>query len=125
MSCSSVDLGKAAWGSGAASVSPLASYVAMFQNPTENLTVWPLETFRRVYLSWPWSLSQGALVLVKLFATQKAEVNLTGIVLSADHRCAKTHAEDPFCRNSDWALASGRKTYLLYGGHTNIGEVRA
>ncbi|HWZ81976.1 MAG TPA: hypothetical protein VNW47_05100 [Terriglobales bacterium] len=40
---------------------------------------------------------------------------MTGIVLSADHRCTKTHGEDTFCRNSDWALASGRKTYLLYG----------
>src|ERR1700724_2658754 len=46
---------------------------------------------------------------------QKAEIRLTGIVLAADHRCSKTHREDPLCRSSDWALASGRKTYLLDG----------
>ncbi|HLZ43181.1 MAG TPA: hypothetical protein VKQ11_19595 [Candidatus Sulfotelmatobacter sp.] len=46
---------------------------------------------------------------------QKAVIKLTGIVLAADHRCATTDVKDPFCRTSDWALASGRKTYLLYG----------
>jgi len=47
--------------------------------------------------------------------SQRSEITLTGIVLTADHRCAKTHVKEMFCRSSDWALASGRKTYLLYG----------
>jgi hypothetical protein len=64
----------------------------------------------------------GALVVVtgrfgfgQTALPQKAEIRLTGIVLAADHRCSKTHREDLLCRSSDWALASGRKTYLLYG----------
>jgi hypothetical protein len=47
--------------------------------------------------------------------SQRSEIKLTGIVLTADHRCAKTHVKEMLCRISDWALASGRKTYLLYG----------
>jgi hypothetical protein len=47
--------------------------------------------------------------------SQRSEIKLTGIVLTADHRCVKTNVKEMFCRTSDWALASGRKTYLLYG----------
>jgi hypothetical protein len=47
--------------------------------------------------------------------SHKSEIKLTGIVLTADHRCANTHPKELFCRSSDWALASGRRTYLLYG----------
>jgi hypothetical protein len=43
------------------------------------------------------------------------EIKLTGIVLAADHRCSAPHKSDGLCRRSDWALASGRQTYLLYG----------
>jgi hypothetical protein len=57
----------------------------------------------------------GYLCPCQTAALQKAEVKLTGIVLSADHRCSRTAATDAFCRSSDWALTSGRKTYLLYG----------
>lgn len=46
---------------------------------------------------------------------QIPEIKMTGIVLTSDHRCALSHAEDALCRSSDWALASGRRTYLLYG----------
>jgi hypothetical protein len=45
----------------------------------------------------------------------KTEIQLTGIVLAADHRCSKSHKKDDLCRSSDWALASGGKTYLLFG----------
>jgi hypothetical protein len=48
-------------------------------------------------------------------AVEQTDIKLTGIVLSIDHRCFNTHARDNLCRSSDWALASGRKTYLLYG----------
>jgi hypothetical protein len=48
-------------------------------------------------------------------SSQASEIKLTGIVLTVDHRCAKTHVKELFCRTSDWAIASGRKTYLLYG----------
>jgi hypothetical protein len=46
---------------------------------------------------------------------QKIPIILTGIVLVVDHRCANTKREDILCRDSDWALNSGRTTYLLYG----------
>ena len=45
-------------------------------------------------------------------------VTMTGIVLVVDHRCVTTHRADMFCRSSDWALASGRTTYLLSGDMT-------
>ena len=57
----------------------------------------------------------AGLALGQTVAPKKSEVKLTGVVLTADHRCSRTHTEDMFCRKSDWALASGRKTYLLYG----------
>ena len=46
---------------------------------------------------------------------RKTEIKLTGILLTSDYRCSKAHAEHVLCRSSDWALASGRTTYLLYG----------
>jgi hypothetical protein len=47
---------------------------------------------------------------------QKTQIKLTGVVLTSDHRCFKTHVQDDLlCRSSDWALASGNTTYLLYG----------
>lgn len=48
-------------------------------------------------------------------AHTKGEIELTGIVLTSDHRCSKTHQKDRLCRTSDWALASGHQTYLLLG----------
>jgi hypothetical protein len=57
----------------------------------------------------------GLFCLCQTTSSQKSEIKLTGIVLTADHRCSTTHAEDVLCRTSDWALASGRKTYLLFG----------
>jgi hypothetical protein len=45
----------------------------------------------------------------------KTEIELTGIVLTSDHRCSNIQQKDTLCRSSDWALASGRTTYLLYG----------
>ena len=49
---------------------------------------------------------------------KKREIKLTGIVLASDARCSEAHTpmdSDGLCRSSDWALASGRITYLLYG----------
>lgn len=48
---------------------------------------------------------------------QKHEVDLTGIVLTSDHpHCSDTRSPGaPPCQSSDWALASGRTIYLLYG----------
>src|SRR4029077_6372550 len=57
----------------------------------------------------------GRSCVCQAVSPQRAEIKATGIVLTADHRCAKTHSTEMFCRSSDWALASGRKTYLLYG----------
>ncbi len=57
----------------------------------------------------------GRFCLCQAASPQRSEIKATGIVLTADHRCAKTHVKELFCRSSDWALASGRKTYLLYG----------
>lgn len=46
----------------------------------------------------------------------KREVTLTGIELASDHRCSDTQREaDSACRSPNWALASGRTIYLLYG----------
>ena len=53
---------------------------------------------------------------------QKREINLTGIVLTSDHRCSDAHEPDELCRSSDWALASGRTTYLLYGDKPTLGR---
>jgi hypothetical protein len=60
-------------------------------------------------------LVTGVIGFGQAASRQKAEIRLTGIVLTADHRCSKPHAEDLLCRSSDWALAVGRKTYLLFG----------
>lgn len=49
---------------------------------------------------------------------QKREIQLTGIVLTSDRRCAGLRTpidSTSLCRSSDWALASGRTTYLLFG----------
>ena len=48
-------------------------------------------------------------------APAKPEIQLTGIVLTSDHRCYNNPEKSTLCRSSDWALASGRTTYLLYG----------
>ncbi len=51
----------------------------------------------------------------------RREIKLTGIVLTSDHRCSGTHAHiDMFCRESDWALASGGTTYLLFGDNARL-----
>jgi hypothetical protein len=51
------------------------------------------------------------------------EVKLTGIVLTNDHNtvCLKTKEEEA-CgdRGTDWALASGRTTYLLLGDESTL-----
>jgi len=69
----------------------------------------------------------GALVVMgghsrvcQTVSSQRSEIKATGIVLAADHHCAKTKSKELFCRSSDWALASGRKTYLLYGDAANL-----
>jgi hypothetical protein len=46
----------------------------------------------------------------------KREVTLTGIELASDHRCShKKPGTDSLCQGPNWALASGRTVYLLYG----------
>jgi len=59
------------------------------------------------------------LALVSLCTAQNAPasqtVNLAGIVLVSDHPCAGSSSSGPSCRASDFALISGRTTYLLYG----------
>ena len=63
----------------------------------------------------------GHLALGEETSSRKVEVKLTGIVLTSDHRCSEAHAEDDLgCRSSDWALDSGRTTYLLYGDKTTL-----
>ena len=54
-------------------------------------------------------------LFVAVSLSQTKNMTATGIVLVSDHRCANTQSHDPFCRESDWALVSGRSTYLLYG----------
>ena len=47
---------------------------------------------------------------------QKTQTELTGVVLVSSQRCVGEHSPDNFlCRSSDWALASGSATYLLFG----------
>src|ERR1044072_7595674 len=51
----------------------------------------------------------------------KKEVNLTGVILTSDHRCSTTHAKgDLLCRASDWALVSGGTPYLLFGDEETL-----
>jgi len=50
----------------------------------------------------------------------KPEIKLTGIVLTSDHRCFDKQQKDTLCRKSDWALASGTATYLLYGDRATL-----
>ncbi len=57
----------------------------------------------------PYTFSQAA------SAPTQPEIKLTGILLTSDHRCSNMQQKDTLCRSSDWALASGRATYLLYG----------
>lgn len=54
-------------------------------------------------------------------APDKREVTLTGIELASDHQCSDTkEGADSLCRSSDWALASGRTIYLLYGDKNTL-----
>jgi hypothetical protein len=56
------------------------------------------------------------LALGQARAPDKREVTLTGIELASDHRCSVTQpGADSLCRSPNWALASGRTIYLLYG----------
>ena len=57
-------------------------------------------------------------------ASDEVDVKLTGVVLTSDgccsktneyDRCSKTREKNMLCLSSDWALASGRETYLLFG----------
>ena len=57
----------------------------------------------------------GRSCVCQAVSSQRSEINATGIVLTNDHHCATRHSRDLFCRSSDWALATGRKTYLLDG----------
>jgi hypothetical protein len=51
----------------------------------------------------------------------KRDIKLTGVVLASDHRCSEARAQaDLLCRSSDWALASGRTTYLLFGDRQTL-----
>jgi hypothetical protein len=69
------------------------------------------------------SVVTGNFVFGQSAAPQKPEINLTGIVLTSDHHCYVTRTPgDPPCQTSDWALASGRTTYLLYGNQTTLGK---
>ena len=69
------------------------------------------------------SVVTGNFVFGQSGSVQKPEINRTGIVLASDHpRCSETRAPgDPPCQSSDWALASGRTNYLLYGDKTTLG----
>jgi hypothetical protein len=52
---------------------------------------------------------------------QNREVNLTGVILTSDHRCSARQVKgDLLCRASDWALVSGAKTYLLFGDKESL-----
>jgi hypothetical protein len=55
--------------------------------------------------------------------SRQPETSLTGIVLTSDYHCYRTRTPgDPPCQTSDWALASGRTTYLLYGDPAILGR---
>jgi hypothetical protein len=66
------------------------------------------------------SVVNGNFVLGQGASARKHEVNLTGIVLTSDYpHCSDTRTPGaPPCQSSDWALASGRTNYLLYGDKT-------
>jgi hypothetical protein len=49
----------------------------------------------------------GSFCFCQAVSSQVSEIKLTGIVLTVDHRCAKTHVKEFFGRTSDWAIASG------------------
>jgi hypothetical protein len=69
------------------------------------------------------SLLTGNFVFGQSASIGKPEINLTGIVLTSDHHCFATRTPgDPLCRSSDWALASGRTTYQLYGDKAALGS---
>lgn len=58
----------------------------------------------------------SSLALGQARTPDKREVTLTGIELASDHRCShKQSGTDSLCRGPNWALASGRTIYLLYG----------
>jgi hypothetical protein len=61
------------------------------------------------------TIASGSMAFAQTAAQHADDVILTGIILVADHRCSATHSADMVCRSSDWALASGRTTYLLSG----------
>jgi hypothetical protein len=68
------------------------------------------------------SVVYGNFVLGQGASPQKREINLTGIVLTSDRPlCSDTRAPgSPPCQTSDWALASGRTNYLLYGDKATL-----
>jgi hypothetical protein len=68
------------------------------------------------------SVVTGNFVFGQGASARKPEINLTGTVLTSDHpRCSDTRAPgEPPCQSSDWALASGRTTYLLYGDKSTL-----
>jgi len=69
----------------------------------------------RVVMTCAWLVGVGTTYGQTAPAPTKPEVKLTGIVLTSDHRCFNKQQKDTLCGSSDWALASGRSTYLLYG----------
>src|SRR5215475_422895 len=69
----------------------------------------------RLVMTCAWIVGVGTTYGQTASPPSKPEIKLTGIVLTSDHRCFNEQQKDTLCRSSDWALASGRATYLLYG----------
>lgn len=51
---------------------------------------------------------------------ESKNIELTGVVLVSDHRCANKPSTDRSCRISDFALVSGNTVYLLYGDQSTL-----
>lgn len=65
------------------------------------------------------SVVPGNFVSGQSASPQKPEINLTGIVLTSYHHWS-VKPGDPPCRSSNWALVSGRTTYVLCGDKTTL-----
>jgi len=65
------------------------------------------------------SVVTGNFVFGQNGSPQKPEINLSGIVLTSDHHWS-VKPGDPPCRSSNWALVSGRTTYVLCGDKTTL-----
>lgn len=76
----------------------------------------------KILLFTPLAAMTGVLLFGQTVAPNPVEVKLTGIVLTSHRICSDTKKQEETCRDrdSDWALASGRTTYLLFGDKSTL-----